>query len=178
MMAADLSLDFWHAKLKKYERKITRAFWAFCRWARIIPVLSGKANSVISGDPEKDILLASSFHKSYVFCLLNYSDIHNSEFFRNAGGINKLHNLGWNSIISVDDVNKRVIWCMKEFHGLCAITPYTFIYSSLGHDQAKAYTDIETVKRSTSSIFSKTIPFKTAFSETKNILKDYLKKVS
>lgn len=177
LMVSDLSLDFLHSKLTSYKRKIIRAFWAICRGIRV-PFLSGKANQVISGDPEKDILLASTFHRKYVFCLLNFADMTDSEFFKNAGGIHKLHSLGWNSIIAADDVNKRVFWCMKQFHGLCSTTPYSFVYSSLGKDQAKAYTDLETVTKTASSIFKANMSFAKIFGESTTIINNYLKRIN
>jgi hypothetical protein len=175
MMASDLSLDYWNGKLISYKRKIIRVFWAICRGVRIIPFLTKMGNQPITGDPEKDILFASTFHKSHVFCMLNFSDITSSEFFKNAGGIHKLHSLGWNSIIAADDVNKRVIWCMKQFHGLCSSTQYSFIASSFGKENARAYTDMETVKRTASSIFAKsTFSINKLFNESKE-LNNYLK---
>ena len=178
MMATDLALPFFQTKLTEYKRSLIRFFWAVCRGARIIPFLSRKSNQVITRDPEKDILLASTFHRKYVFCLLNFADVQNSEFFREAGGINKLHNLGWNSIISADDVNQRIIWCMKEFHGLCSSTPYSFIYSTLGQTHAKAFTDMETIKRSTSSIFARTKSLKSILGESREVLNNYLKRIT
>jgi len=170
MMVSDLSMNYWTSKLTGMKRKLIRTFWAICRGVRI-----PYGNGVITGDPEKDILLASTFHRRYVFCLLNFSDITNSEFFRNAGGIHKLHGLGWNSIIAADDVNKRVIWCMKQFHGLCSSTPYAFIASSFGRDNAKAFTDLDNVKKTANAIFFKTkFSINKLFTEAKT-LNNYLK---
>jgi hypothetical protein len=141
LLTDESSLNFFNSLLLKISRKAIRSFWALCRGLRI-PFL---ADRVLSGDPEKDILWASTYHKRYVFCLLNFSDMTDSNFFRNAGGIHKLHSLGWNSFVAADDINKRAIFCMKQFHGLCSTIPYQMIYSSIGKDQSKVYDTLEDV---------------------------------
>jgi len=174
LLTADASLNYLDSLLYKISRKAIRAFWALCRAARVIPFLSDR---VLSGDPEKDILWASSFHKRYVYCLLNYSDM-DTEFFRNAGGIHKLHGVGWNSIILADDVNKRAVFCMEEFHGLCSSVPYQFIYSSLGKEHSKIYDNLEDLKRSASPFFKTSLSSKKIFGEMKNTLKNYLNRIT
>lgn len=156
MLVSDLKLSFWSSLLTKYERRLIKAAWALCRGMRILPFLTKYANKPITGDPTKDILFASTFHKRYVFSLLNFDDMKNSDFFKNAGGIHKLHELGWSSIIAADDVNKRIIWCMKQFHGICSTTPYAFIYSSFSKEHAAAYNELEKVRQTASNIFGKT----------------------
>lgn len=156
MLVSDLNLSFWSSLLTKHERRLIKVAWALCRGMRILPFLTKYANRPITGDPTKDILFASTFHKRYVFCLLNFDDIKNSNFFKDAGGIHKLHELGWNSIMAADDVNKRIIWCMKQFHGICSVTPYAFIYSSFMKDHAAAYNELEKVRQTASNIFGKT----------------------
>ena len=174
LLAADASLDFFDTLFFRVYRKAIRMFWAACRELRI-PFLRDR---VVSGDPVKDILWASTFHKRYVYCLLNYSDISDSNLLKNAGGMHKLHQVGWNSLIFADDVNKRVIFCMKEFHGLCSSTPYQFIYSSLGKDYGKVYDNLEDVKKAASPFFKLSVNSKRVFGEAKNILNDYLKRIS
>jgi len=177
MLVSDLKLSFWSSLLTKYERRLIKAAWALCRGMRILPFLTKYANKPITGDPTKDILFASTFHKRYVFCLLNFDDIKSSEFFKNAGGIYKLHELGWNSIMAADDVNKRIIWCMKQFHGICSITPYSFIYSSFGKYHASAYTDLEKVRQTASNIFGKSkFSINRLVTESDDFLKYYLKR--
>jgi hypothetical protein len=174
LLSADASMDFFDTLFFRVYRKAIRMFWAACRGLRI-PFLRDR---VVTGDPVKDILWASTFHKRYVYCLLNYSDISDSGLLKNAGGMRKLHQVGWNSLIFADDINKRVIFCMKEFHGLCSATPYQFIYSSLGKEHAKAYTSIEDVKKAASPFFKLSVNSKNVFGEAKNILNDYLKRIS
>jgi len=174
LLTVDASLKFMDTMVFQISRKVIRAFWALCRGLRV-PFLKDR---VITGDPEKDILWASSFHKRFVFCLLNFADISDSNFFRNAGGIHKLHSIGWNSFVLADDVNKRAIFCMKEFHGLCSSVPYQFIYSSFGKDNAKVYDNLEDVKKSASPFFKVSVSAKKVFGESINTLKDYLKRIS
>lgn len=174
LLAADASLDFFDTQFFRIYRKVIRMFWALCRGLRI-PFLKDR---VVTGDPVKDILWASTYHKRYVYCLLNYSDISDSNLLKNAGGMHKLHQVGWNSLIFADDVNKRVIFCMKEFHGLCSSTPYQFIYSSLGKDYGKVYDNLEDVKKAASPFFRISVNSKRIFGEAKNTLNDYLKRIS
>lgn len=174
LLTLDASLNFMDSLVFRIERKAIRAFWALCRGIRI-PFIRDR---VISGDPVKDILWASSFHRRYVFCLINFSDISDSEFFKNAGGIHKLHSIGWNSIIAADDVNKRALFCMKEFHGLCSTVPYSFIYASLGKEHTKVYDSLEDVKKSASPFFKLSVNSKRVFGESMNTLKKYLKGMS
>jgi hypothetical protein len=174
LLAADSSLDFFDTLFFRVYRKAIKMFWAACRGLRV-PFLRDR---VVTGDPVKDILWASTFHSRYVYCLLNYSDISDSNLLKNAGGMHKLHQVGWNSLIFADDVNKRVIFCMKEFHGLCSSTPYQFIYSSLGKDYGKVYDNLEDVKKAASPFFKLSVNSKRVFGEAKNILNDYLKRIS
>jgi hypothetical protein len=173
LLSADASLDFFDTQFFRIYRKIIRAFWALCRGLRI-PFLKDR---VVTGDPVKDILWASTFHKRFIFCLLNYSDVSDSNLLKDAGGMHKLHQVGWNSLIFADDINKRVIFCMKEFHGLCSSTPYQFVYSSIGGDQSKIYTSLEDVKKSASPFFKLSVNSKKVYGESNN-LKNYLNRIS
>jgi hypothetical protein len=172
LLTADSSLNRMDELVYKMSRKVIRGFWALCRGLRI-PFLGDR---IVSGDPEKDILWAQSIHKRYVFCLLNYSDFSDSELFKDVGGVHKLHSVGWNSFVVMDDVNKRAIFCMKEFHGLCSSVPYQFIYSSLGKEHAKVYDNLEDLKKSASPFFKSTYTLKKLFGESKKVdIDNYLK---
>lgn len=168
LLSADIALNTIDTLVYQISRKAIRAFWALCRGLRI-PFMSDR---IVSGDPEKDILWAQSYHKRYVFCLLNYSDFSDSEFFKNAGGVHKLHSLGWTSFIAADDVNKRAIFCMREFHGLCSSVPYSFIYSTLGKEHKKAYDSLEDLKKSASPFFKTSFNVKRVFGESIDFIKD------
>ena len=173
LLTADVSLGFFDSLIYRISRKAIRAFWSMCRALRI-PFVK---DQVISGDPEKDILWAQSYHKRNVFCLLNYADFTDSSIFKNQGGIFKLHSLGWNSFIAADEVSKRALFCMKEFHGLCSSVPYAFIYSSLGKEHNKAFETLESLTKSASPFFKTKISQKRLYSESKNLVEDYLRKI-
>lgn len=172
LLTVDASMNLFHTIGLKIHRKFIRSFWALCRGLRV-PFLKDR---VITGDPEKDILWASTFHKSYVFCLLNYKDMQ-EDFFKNVGGIHKLHSIGWNSFVAMDEIGKRAIFCMKQFHGLCSTVPYQFIYSSLGKDHGKIYDKLEDVKKAASPFFKTSVSVKQIVGETKDIVSDYLKRL-
>lgn len=154
----------------KIYRKVIRAFGSVMRR---LPILKDRT---ITGDPEKDILWAWSYHKNFVFCLLNYADITDSEFFKNAGGVHKLHKLYWNSFVALDDVNKRAIFCMKHFHGLCSSVSYPFLYSSLSSDQSKVYEKLEDIKKSASPFLKTSLSLK-KLSESVSVIEKYLKRI-
>lgn len=176
LLKNESSLKYFDSLILKHKRRFIRAFWAICRAIRV-PLWFMK-DKVLSGDPEKDILFASSTHRKHVFCMLNYADLQNDELLRTTGSVNQLYSVGWNSFIIVDDVNKRVIYCMKQFSGLCSSTPYSFIYSSFGKEHRGAYNDLETIKKQTTSIFAKTsVSMKRLFGESKNTLENYLKRI-
>ena len=182
LLTVDASMNFFNVLGLKIYRKVIRSFWALCRGLRHIPVVSFLTSPiwdrVITGNPERDILWAWTFHKRYIFCLLNYADITDSQFFKNAGGIHKLHDLGWNSFIAMDDVNKRVIFCMKQFHGLCSSVSYSFVYSSLGKEHAKVYDNLEDIKKSASPFFKTSVSVKRLVGESKQTITNYLKRIS
>ena len=114
------------------------------------PFLSG---GTVTGDVRKDILYASSAHWRNTFVILNYMDLASDEFTSSPAGIRKLHSMGWSSLIFADDVNKRAIFCMKEYNGLCSTVMYPYLFSSLSGEHARVYKDLEDVKASASPIF-------------------------
>lgn len=148
------------AKLKSIDRfllstsrKTMRLFWSLCKTLRL-PKFSKRA---ITGDPEQDILWgASRFSYKDVFLLLNYIDMTDDDFFSSAQGIQNLHSLGWNSFGVADDINKRMIFCMKELKGLCSTIPYAFLFSSLSKDHLKVYEDLSDIRKSASPLFKQT----------------------
>jgi hypothetical protein len=174
LLTADVSLKFFDALIYRISRKAIRGFWSLCRALRL-PFIKDK---VITGDPEKDILWAQSYHKKNIFCLLNYADFSNSELFKEAGGIYKLHSLGWNSFIVADEVNKRATFCMKEFHGLCSTIPYSYIMASFGKDINNVYIDsVEAFEKTNSPFFKTKISQKRLIGESKDILGNYLRNI-
>lgn len=164
MLLADLSLDKIDTLMYKYTRNVFKAVYALARgFAHKLPFMSDKN---LEGDPEKDILFASSKYKHNIFCLLSVQELENDEVFRKAGGISKLFNLGWNSIILVDDVNKKASFCMKEFGGLCTSIPYSYLFSGFGKDAATAFKSMDDLQKINSPFFSKKINPSSIFSES------------
>lgn len=173
LLCGEASLGFFTSLILRYERKVIRGFWALCRALRI-PFLKSK---IISGDPEKDILWASTVYKRNIFCLVNHDDM-KDELFKEAGGINQLFDVGWNSFISADEINKRVIFCMKQFNGLCSSVPYSFVYSSVGKDHLKVYEKLEDIKKAANPFFKTSkSSMKKIFEEGKDVVGNYLKEV-
>jgi len=116
--------------------------------------------STVKGDVRHDIIMARTSFRD-LYASINFSSL-NDDFFKSAGRINRLYKMGWSSLIFLDDVNRRVMFCMKEFKGMCSITNYSFLYSSVGvGTHSRVFENMEEVKASASSIF------KTQIKETK-----------
>ncbi len=118
----------------------------------------------ISGDPKKDIIYASSQFGVDTFILLNMMDIKEA-FLKSPSLVKKLHYMGWRSFAVSDEVNRRVSFCMKEFGGVCNVVPYSYLFSSLGGDQKRAFDDLEDVRKSTAAFFKQKIPRKKLLGE-------------
>ena len=146
-MLNDIKAKMLQTTIESVKRKFIRVFWMF---AKHLPFLS----RTLTGDPAKDVLFASTIYRHNVFCLFNYMDLADSGLLSSAEQVNKLFKLGWNSIVLADDVNKRVTFCMKEFHGLCSVLPMSYVYSSFGRDYAKTFENIEDVRKSASPFFN------------------------
>jgi hypothetical protein len=128
------------------KRKFIRIFWSI---ARKLPFMS----KTLTGDPSKDVFFAETVHRHNVFCLFNYLDLEKSDLMNSTSNVQKLFDLGWNSIILADDVNKRVTFCMKEFHGMCSTVPSNYLTSSFGKDYQKVFDDMADVRKSASPFF-------------------------
>jgi hypothetical protein len=142
----DINSKFIESMVESTKRKFIRIFWSL---ARKIPFLS----RTLTGDPSKDVFFASTVHRHNVFCLFNYMDLSETDLLSNTSNIAKLFQLGWNSLVLADDVNKRVTFCMKEFHGLCSSVPFPYIKSSFGKDYQKTFEDMEDIRKSASPFF-------------------------
>lgn len=142
-------------------RKTIRSFYAACRRLRV-PFIR---NMALTGDPRYDILWASSKYGTKAFALLNLADIEEESFFDVPRNIIKLQKLGWGSFIAADEPNKRAIFCMQQFGGICTSVAYGFIYSSLTAEHGKVYKDLEEVRRSATPFFRLKLNKKKLFSE-------------
>jgi len=155
LLVNDQQLSKMEKFIVKHSRNVLRKFHKFI-YSTLgkVPVLGGLlglSRSTIKGDPKWDIIMSRSEFKDNVFILVNQMDL-SSEFFKSAGGINKLFSLGWSSIVATDDVNKTATFCMKKYKGVCSVLPYSYIFSSVGH--SKVYQDLDDVRKSGGPIFS------------------------
>ncbi len=123
-------------------------------WKIPSAILGDSGEKGLSGNPKQDILARRTILKakdaSDIFVCVNQADL-SEDFYTSANGILNLFRMGWSSIIIVDDVNRRVSFCMRELKGLCSMMPFTMLYQT--YQQAKVYEDLEDAKRSASSIF-------------------------
>ena len=153
LITSDSVVSTLNSHLISKGREIQRAFWKVWQAAiRPIPIV-GEPKSAI-GDPRHDILMARSKYGKHILVCMNYMDLQ-TEFFRENGPrkIDKLHRMGWDSLIFPDDVQKRVYYCMKEFKGVCSVVPYSMVYSSVGKMSYGAYDSLEDVRKTTSPFF-------------------------
>lgn len=144
----DNSLSIMDRFLARYERGVTRAFYAIMRK---VPFFR---NIPIEKDPFKDIIYARSKFGKNIFLMLSLSSLESDDMFKSQGGVDRLNRLGWNSVIIADDVTKRIIFCMKEYGGMCEPTHYNFLYSAMGKEGQEAYERLEDLKKSTSPLWS------------------------
>jgi hypothetical protein len=154
---------------QKYGRKIARVYFRIMR--KIIPAIKEK---VISGNPQKDVIYASSRYGKDMFVCMSQLDLDSEEEFSNPAAVQKLHRLGWASFIVTDDVTKRATFCMKEFGGVCSVVPYAFMFSSLGKEHSKVYEDLEDVKKTSGPFFNMRTNRRRMFSEVKSTTDKYL----
>jgi len=135
------------AMLTTVGRKILKYIWATIRWSRLpFTQLS------ISGDPKKDIIFARTVHRDDIFLAMNLIDV-GSEFFEKTRNIKWMHKSGWSSFVITDDINKFAYFCMKEFHGMCSMVQYNFMYTTVSKEQGRVFEDMEDVKKSSSPFF-------------------------
>lgn len=134
----------------KFGRTVTRVFFRAMRGLRIIPGFSGKA---VSGDIKKDIVWASTQYGKNMFVCLSQLDIEAEDMFTSPQAVQRLHKLGWASLVITDDVNKQATFCMKEFGGICSTIPYSNMFASLGKEQHQVYKDLEDAQRSAGPFF-------------------------
>lgn len=167
LIMADAELRKLDYLAAKYGRKIARVFF------RIMKKVPGLGDKTITGDPRKDVIYAGSKHGKDMLVCLNQLDIEDGAFSSPAG-VQRLHKLGWASFCIVDDVNKRVTFCMKEFNGICSVVPFGFMFASLGKDHAKVYEDLEDVKKSSGPFFNMRLNRKRAFAESRSSADKYL----
>ncbi len=148
LMLSDKSMGILKTLAVSLSRKFQKSMWnAWYSSAGIIPFLG---RGTVSGDVKRDILIARTEFRDKIISCVNIMDL-NNDFFKSAGGINKLYKLGWNDFITTDDVNKRAYFCLKSFKGMCNTIQYQFIYGAL--NQSQVYDSLEDVRKSSSPFF-------------------------
>jgi len=135
----------------KFGRTVARVFFRTMRGIRV-PGFSGKT---VSGDIKKDVVWAQSQYGKNMFICLSQLDIEAEDMFTSPQAVQRLHKLGWASLIITDDVNKQATFCMKEFGGICSTIPYSNMFASLGKEQHEVYKDLEDAQRSAGPFFSR-----------------------
>ncbi len=152
----------------RLSRTITRVFFRFMRGIKI----PGIKDKPISGNPKTDIIWATSKYGANTFICLSMLDLEQEDVFTSPKVVQRLHKLGWASLIITDDVNKQATFCMKQFGGICSTVPYAFLYSSLGKEHGQVYKDMEDAQRSAGPFFRKRSTTKRKlFSDAKVIAK-------
>lgn len=154
------SFDLYFLGMK---RKLQKSVYSFIRYLKSI--LPGGFGTDLTGDPEKDIILASTKYKSNTFALLSLADLEHDNLFHTAGGVSKLFYLGWSSILIADDVSKVMTCCMKQFGGLCTQISYSQLYANFGREHQKVYEDLDDLKKTTTPFFRKKVKPAKLFSE-------------
>lgn len=152
LLLNDSKVSLIKSMMTAMSRKAIRLFFAFSRGIKM-PFIKDK---FLSGDIKKDVIWASSKYGSRTFVLLNYAELQDNEFLKDMGGFAKLQKLGWGSVMMADDINRRAMFCMKEFKGSCSVLPYQYIYAGLGKSgqtYTKVYDDMEDVRKSSSPFF-------------------------
>ena len=170
LMSQDNQMKYMDYLSKKYGRGIIRVLFRIMQRMKI-PRIHDKA---LTGDPRKDLLLGQTQYRDNMFMCLSQMDLENENLFATPRGIQKLHKLGWASMIIVDDVNRRTTFCMKEFGGVCSVVPFNFMFTSVSKDMNQAYEDLEDIKRSSGPFFSMKTNRRRAFSETVSQADKYL----
>jgi hypothetical protein len=159
LMTRDTALKQFDALLQRYTRGISRVF------QRLNPF----RGSVSDDKYKKTILYGGSSYGKNLFICLSQLDLQTESQFSDANTVRKLHKLGWASFVIANDVNRTATFCMKEFGGVCSYVPYNYVFASLGKDQAKAYEDLEDLKRKSGPFFRMSTNRKRVFASESSI---------
>ncbi len=135
----------------KMGRIVMRVIFRVARGFKI----PGIKDKPITGNPKTDIIWATSQYGKNIFVCFSQLDLEQDDMFTSPKAVQRLHKLGWASLIITDDVNKQATFCMKQFGGICSTIPYSFIFSSLGKEHSQVYKDLEDAARSAGPFFRK-----------------------
>jgi hypothetical protein len=164
LMMNDATLRGFDTFITGIKRKFLRVIYGVLRYAKTH--LPGFWSTDLTGDPEKDVIFASTKYKKNIFCLLSLADLENDKMFHQAGGMSRLFYLGWNSILVADDVNKELTCCIKQFDGLCSKLSYSTLYANFGKEHSKVYADMDEIKKNTNPFFRSRFKPTKLFSES------------
>lgn len=142
----------------KYMRGMSRVL------GRVLSKMPLRGGSTLSGGFKKDVLEAQTSYGKNIFICLSQLDLDADETLSTPAGVRRLHQLGWTSLIIANDVNRTGTFCMKEFGGICSVVPYSYMFASLGKEQAKAYEDLEDLKKKSGPFFKMATNRKRVFS--------------
>jgi hypothetical protein len=149
VISYDASLQGVERALETAKRSLIRVFYALMKSLRM-PFFK---NKTITGDLKHDIIWAGTKHGRNTFVCINSIEVEKDDIFTRPEVVNKLHRLGWSSIIVADDVNKKATFCMKEFNGMCSTVPYGLMYSAVGKEHYEVYQNISDVKHASGPFF-------------------------
>ncbi len=152
----------------KMSRVVMRVIFRVARGLKI----PGIKDKPITGNPKTDIIWATSQYGKNTFVCFSQLDLEQDDMFTSPKAVQRLHKLGWASLIITDDVNKQATFCMKQFGGICSTIPYSFIFSSLGKEHSQVYKDLEDAARSAGPFFrKKSTSRRKLFSDARTIAK-------
>jgi len=163
-MTQEKNRNYIARKLLKHVRKLSHVYYIIIQK---IPILRDFIGG-LKGDPKKDIVWGGgglNFKRDEIFLLLNKKDFA-EDFFKDHGGLRKLFDAQWGSIIVADDSQQTATFCMKELKGLCSTMNYTQMMANFGKDQYKAYESISDLSRSSGPMFRQKVPPRRIFGES------------
>ncbi len=151
LLMSDKELRGMDLMAEKFGRSVIRMIFRGMRGLRI----PGFKDKPITGNPKTDVVWATSQYGKNAFICLSRLDLEDEQTFASPTVVQRLHQLGWASLIFTDDVNKQATFCMKQFGGVCSTIPYSFIFASLGREHGQVYKDMEEAQRSAGPFFRK-----------------------
>jgi len=151
LLMSDRELKRMSLLANKMGRTAMRVLFRVARGLRI----PGFKDKAITGNAKTDIVWATSQYGKNTFVCFSQLDLQQDDIFTSPQAVQKLHRLGWASLIITDDVNKQATFCMRQFGGVCSTIPYSFIFATLGKEHNQVYKDLEDAQRSAGPFFRK-----------------------
>lgn len=149
MISYDVGLTGFFRAVESSKRSLKSLVFSLMRGLKI-PFIKNRA---LTGNLDTDILVAGTKHGRNLFICMNSIELEQGDIFTKPEKVQKLHSLGWSSLIIADDVNKKATFCMKEFSGMCSTIPYGLLYSAVGKEHYEVYQNIDDVKHSSGPFF-------------------------